>query len=179
MLWARAASRIFLTLGTLAWQRGRTPQLAFMKSSRSNAVVLGSTVTGLSSGAGGVFTVAQSATMSPARAGCAAAIAATATAAQASLRAKFVMVSSPRCVPALLGDLPTLAWVGNVYSAVSPLNSGSHSGHAHSASGVSGERSETRNPERHVILKCKTRMPLRRHPGLHLKLRAQQATNCD
>jgi len=42
----------------------RTPQLPFMKSSRRSAVVLGSTVTGLSSGAGGVFTVAQSATMS-------------------------------------------------------------------------------------------------------------------
>src|SRR5215468_8154610 len=94
MLWARAASRIFLTLGMLAWQRGRTPQLAFMKSSRSNAVVLGSTVTGLSSGAGGVFTVAQSATMSPAKAGCAATIATIATAEQANRRAKFVMVSS-------------------------------------------------------------------------------------
>src|SRR5262245_32497723 len=94
MLWARAASRIFLTLGTLAWQRGGTPQLPFMKSSRSSAVVLGSTVTGLSSGAGGVFTVAQSATMSPAEAGCAAAIATTASAAPASRRARFVMVSS-------------------------------------------------------------------------------------
>src|SRR4029450_12630315 len=94
MLWVRAASRIFLTLGTLGRQRGRTPQLPFMKSSRSSAVVLGSTVTGLSSGAGGVFTVAQSATMSPAKAGCAAAIAVTANAKQASRRAKFVMVSS-------------------------------------------------------------------------------------
>src|SRR5258706_8784503 len=102
MLWARAASRIFLTPGTLAWQRGRTPQLAFMKSSRRRAVVLGSTVTGLSSGAGGVFTVAQSATMSPAEDGCAAAIAATASAAQASRRAKFVakfvMGPLPWCV---------------------------------------------------------------------------------
>src|SRR5712672_2344865 len=88
MLWARAASRIFLTLGTLAWQRGRTPQLPFMKSSRGSAVVLGSTVTGLSSGAGGVVTVAQSATMSPAAAGCAAA--ATSNAAQASRHTKFV-----------------------------------------------------------------------------------------
>src|SRR5215510_12404606 len=99
MLWARAASRIFLTLGTLAWQRGRTPQLPFMKSSRRSAVVLGSTVTGLSSGAGGVFTVAQSATMSPAEAGCAAAIATSAT--PANPRAKFlakVLMVSPRWV---------------------------------------------------------------------------------
>src|SRR5262249_47715472 len=61
----------------------------FMKSSRSSAVVFGSTVTGLSSGAGGVFTVAQSATMSPAQAGCAAAIVTTANAAPASPRVKF------------------------------------------------------------------------------------------
>src|SRR5262245_37033164 len=69
MLWPRAVSMSFFTLGTAATQRGRTPQLAFMKSSTSSAVVRGSTVTGLSSGAGGTFTVVQSATISPADAG--------------------------------------------------------------------------------------------------------------
>src|SRR5262245_17009110 len=96
MLWARAASRIFLTLGTLARQRGRAPQLPFMKSSRSSAVVLGSTVTGLSSGAGGVFTLAQSATISPAWTGSAAIDVAPANAAHASTRAKRDMVPSHR-----------------------------------------------------------------------------------
>src|SRR5437667_11362321 len=72
MPWARAASMSFLTVGTVATQRGRAPQLPFMKSSTSSAVVLGSTVTGLSAGTGGAFTLAQSATMSPAHAGSAA-----------------------------------------------------------------------------------------------------------
>src|SRR5215510_10573660 len=98
MLWARAASRIFFTLGTLARQSGREPQLHFMKSSRSSAVVFGSTVTGLSSGAGGVFTLAQSATMSPAWAGN---VAAAAIAAHAKTRARYVIGPSPRCFAAL------------------------------------------------------------------------------
>src|SRR4051812_41263639 len=65
MLWARAASIIFFTLGTIAAQRGRWPQLFFMKSSTSSAVVFGSTVTVLSSGFGGIFTLSQSLMMSP------------------------------------------------------------------------------------------------------------------
>src|SRR5215470_7400463 len=109
MLWARAASRIFFTLGTLAWQRGRTPQLAFMKSSRRSAVVFGSTVTGLSSGAGGAFTVAQSATMSPAKADWVAVIAATANAAHASPRAKFVVTLLMKFV--IGGPLPCAALI--------------------------------------------------------------------
>src|SRR5262245_1915881 len=69
MLLARAASISFFTLGTMATQRGRWPQLFFMKSSTKSAVVRGSTVTGLSCGAGGTFALAQSATMSPAETG--------------------------------------------------------------------------------------------------------------
>src|SRR5262245_16449497 len=65
----RAASISFLMVGMVATQRGRAPQLFFMKSSTSRAVVLGSTVTGLSSGADGGFTLAQSVTMSPVKAG--------------------------------------------------------------------------------------------------------------
>src|SRR3954462_8769119 len=64
MLAARAASSSFLTLRTVARQRGRTPQLLFIISSTSSAVVFGSTVTGLSSGAGGSFTPAHSPVMS-------------------------------------------------------------------------------------------------------------------
>src|SRR5438045_2804779 len=64
MLWARAASMSFLTMGTLARQRGRAPQLLFIMSSTRSAVVFGSTVTGLSSGAGGSFTFAHSLVMS-------------------------------------------------------------------------------------------------------------------
>src|SRR6516165_2333163 len=56
----------FLTVGTVATQRGRAPQLFFMKSSTSSAVVLGSTVTGLSCGAGGALTLPHSVTMSAA-----------------------------------------------------------------------------------------------------------------
>src|ERR1700720_2453326 len=61
---ARAASRSRLTLGTMAAQRGRTPQFVFMKSRTKSAVVLGSTVTGLSSGAGGAFALLHSVMMS-------------------------------------------------------------------------------------------------------------------
>src|SRR4051794_20983520 len=57
MLCARAWSIIFLTFGTIGTQRGRTPQLLFMTSSTSSAVVLGSTVTGFSSGLGAIFTL--------------------------------------------------------------------------------------------------------------------------
>src|SRR5215472_782119 len=69
MSWARAASMSFFTFGTVAMQRGRVPQLAFIRSRTRSAVVLGSTVAGLSSGAGGGFTVAHSVVMSLARAG--------------------------------------------------------------------------------------------------------------
>src|SRR5262249_29055086 len=81
--------------GTAATQRGRWPQFAFMKSSTSSAVVLGSTVTGLSSGTGGSFTLVHSVVMSPALAGSAANAAAMATAAAPpDLIANDVMVSS-------------------------------------------------------------------------------------
>src|SRR6266436_5237238 len=69
MSWARACSRSFLTLGTVVAQRGRTPQFVFMRSRISSAVVLGSTVAGLSSGTGGGFTLAHSVVMSLASAG--------------------------------------------------------------------------------------------------------------
>src|SRR5215212_9153063 len=58
-----------LTLATLAPQRGRTPQLPFIMSSTRRAVVLGSTVTLLSSGAAGTFTLVHSVMMSLADAG--------------------------------------------------------------------------------------------------------------
>jgi len=61
-------------------QRGRTPQLPFIMSSTSSAVVFGSSVTGLSSGAGGVLALAQSAMISPADAGSVTSAAATASA---------------------------------------------------------------------------------------------------
>src|SRR5258706_9748875 len=57
---ARAASCSRLTLGIVAMQRGRTPQLDFIMSRMSRAVVEPSSVTGLTSGAGGGFTAAQS-----------------------------------------------------------------------------------------------------------------------
>src|SRR5215472_2591197 len=81
MLWERAVSISFSTLGTIAAQRGRAPQLFFMRSSTSSAVVLGSTVTALSSGFGGSLTLSQSLMMSPAAAEC------TASAAAAAIRA--------------------------------------------------------------------------------------------
>src|SRR5580704_16872000 len=68
MSWARASSMSFFTLGTVLMQRGRTPQLAFMKSRTSRAVVFGSTVTVLSCGIGGGFTLAHSVVMSLAKA---------------------------------------------------------------------------------------------------------------
>ena len=98
MLLARAASMSFLTAGTVATQRGRAPQLFFMKSSTSSAVVLGSTVTGLSCGTGGGFTLAHSVVMSPAVAGSAANAAAATSAARQSL-ARWVMVVLPRWAP--------------------------------------------------------------------------------
>src|SRR5262245_8056045 len=52
------------TVATVARQRGRAPQLPFIMSSTSSAVVRGSTATGLSSGAGGSFTLAHSLVMS-------------------------------------------------------------------------------------------------------------------
>src|ERR1700688_3516841 len=62
----RAASCSFLTAGTVATQRGRAPQLAFIMSRMSSAVVGPSTVGGLSSMGGGAFAVAQSSRMSAA-----------------------------------------------------------------------------------------------------------------
>src|SRR5204863_5924045 len=95
MPFARAASISFLTAGTVATQRGRAPQLFFMKSSTSSAVLLGSTVTGLSCGTGGGFTLAHSVTISPARAGSAAnALARASAVAQPTCLAKRVMVLS-------------------------------------------------------------------------------------
>src|SRR5262245_4500290 len=64
MPWARAAPISCLTVDTVARQRGRAPQLPFIMSSTSSAVVAGSTVTGLSSGAGGSLALAQSRVMS-------------------------------------------------------------------------------------------------------------------
>src|SRR6266550_6271934 len=66
---ARAASWSFLTLGTVATQRGRAVQPDFIISRMRRAVVLPSSVTGLSSGTGGVFTVAHSVMMSAVWAG--------------------------------------------------------------------------------------------------------------
>src|SRR5262249_33866296 len=60
----RAESSSSLTLGIVEMQRGRAPQFTFMKSRIRRAVVLGSTVAGLSSGTGGGFTVAHSVVMS-------------------------------------------------------------------------------------------------------------------
>src|SRR5438128_6574504 len=57
---ARAASCSRLTLETVATQRGRAPQFCFIMSRMSRAVVEGSSVTALSSGFGGGFTVSQS-----------------------------------------------------------------------------------------------------------------------
>src|ERR1700688_1970374 len=68
MLFARAASMSFLT-GTVEVQRGLAPQFTFIRSRIRSAVVLGSTVTGLSTGTGGGFTVAHSTVTSLASAG--------------------------------------------------------------------------------------------------------------
>src|SRR3954470_6762513 len=62
----------FLMLGTVAWQRGRAPQLFFIRSRTRSAVVLLSTVTGLSTGTSGGFTEPHSVVMSLAPAGIAA-----------------------------------------------------------------------------------------------------------
>src|SRR6202045_230529 len=64
---ARAASWSRLTVGTVATQRGRVPQFAFIMSRMSRAVVEPSSVTGLSSGGGGAFAVAQSSRISVAK----------------------------------------------------------------------------------------------------------------
>ena len=72
--WRRAhRPSSFFIAGIVARQRGRLPQFWFMKSSISSAVVFGSTVTGLSAGAGGAFTLAHSSTMSAACVGSASA----------------------------------------------------------------------------------------------------------
>src|SRR5271170_7343033 len=91
MLWLRATSMSFLTFGTLVRQRGRTPQLFFPKSRTSSAVVFGSTVTCLSSGAGGGVTFAHSAVISPANTG-AAPNAATIAAAQEVFARRFMTI---------------------------------------------------------------------------------------
>src|SRR4051812_35486061 len=64
MLCLRASSCSRLIFGTLATQRGRALQLPFMISRNRTAVVDGSTVTSLSSGAGGATTLLQSEIMS-------------------------------------------------------------------------------------------------------------------
>src|ERR1700692_4955096 len=63
----RAASCSRLTVGTVATHRGRAPQLAFIMSRMSKAVVEPSSVTGLSSTGGGAFAVAQSSRISAAK----------------------------------------------------------------------------------------------------------------
>src|SRR6266404_5579799 len=62
---ARASASSFSILGMEATQRGRLSVLqnCLMKSIIKSAVVLGSAVTGLSSGAGGVFTLDHSSMM--------------------------------------------------------------------------------------------------------------------
>src|ERR1700730_13392586 len=62
----RAASCRRLTLGIVAKHRGRVPQFAFIMSRMSRAVVEGASVTDLSSGRGGSFTVVQSSRISAA-----------------------------------------------------------------------------------------------------------------
>src|SRR6266849_4685281 len=64
MSWARAESSSFLTLATVAPQRGRTPQFVFMRSRIRSAVVFGSIVAGFRSGTGGGLTAAHSVVMS-------------------------------------------------------------------------------------------------------------------
>src|SRR5216684_7285290 len=83
MSWARAESSSFLTLATVAPQRGRTPQFVFMRSRIRSAVVFGSIVAGFSSGTGGGLTVAHSVVMSFAHEGGAASAAMTAASAAA------------------------------------------------------------------------------------------------
>src|SRR6266404_1012584 len=69
MSWARAESSNFLTLATVAPQRGRAPQFVFMRSRIRSAVVFGSIVAGFRSGTGGGLTAAHSVVMSFAREG--------------------------------------------------------------------------------------------------------------
>src|ERR1700674_600816 len=63
----RASSYSRLMVGTVATHRGRAPQFVFIMSKMSRAVVEASTVTGLSSGGGGAFAVAQSSRISVAK----------------------------------------------------------------------------------------------------------------
>src|SRR5271169_2547733 len=65
---ARASPRSFFIAGSAATQRGRLAQLWFIRSPMISAVVFGSTVTALISGAAGVFTFAHSSMMSEAAA---------------------------------------------------------------------------------------------------------------
>src|SRR6202790_4100882 len=103
MLRARASSMSFFTLGTMGTQRGRTPQLSFMRSSTRSAVVFGSTVTDLSSGLGGSFTLSQSVMMSPAAAGPAAQMAAAAISAAQSFDALAFMTAFMAFLLATIG----------------------------------------------------------------------------
>src|SRR6266851_2133606 len=97
----------FFTLGTMGTQRGRTPQLSFMRSSTSKAVVLESTVTDLSSGLGGSFTLSHSVVMSFAPAGWAAEnIAAAISAARNFDAASFMAILLTRATGAGLRDHP-------------------------------------------------------------------------
>ena len=56
---ARASPTSFFIAGSAATQRGRLPQVWFIKSPIISAVVFGSTVTALISGAAGVFTLGR------------------------------------------------------------------------------------------------------------------------
>src|SRR4029453_5479650 len=99
----RAASWSFLTFGTVSEQRGRLGQLVFIISRIKSAVVLPSSVTGLSSGTGGAFTVAHSAIMSAATDGDAvsnatASVPATAAAQRKRVCSRFMMSSPDRTV---------------------------------------------------------------------------------
>ena len=60
LLWRAPPPTVSSSRESSPRQRGRWPQFWFMKSSISKAVVLGSSVTGLSCGGGGAFTFAHS-----------------------------------------------------------------------------------------------------------------------
>src|SRR5882672_11624036 len=127
----RAAAWSRLTLGTVATQRGRAPQLAFIISRMRRAVVEPSSVTGLSSGAGGGFTVAQSLRISAVEDDAANAIMSTPAAAAAprnrvrmsnivssfgfigSLRFQLYLSAKPyACRPLVsISDRPSRGWV--------------------------------------------------------------------
>src|SRR5260221_13192633 len=94
MLCARAASCMRFRFGTAATQRGRAVQPAFMISRKRSAVVCGSTVTSLSSGAGGALACAQSETTSAVDGVATATASAAAKVAVVNLSDRFILSSS-------------------------------------------------------------------------------------